>query len=66
MKHTTEIIRELLREDEYIRTHEAEIIQYYIQRSASRAGLAARKAPASAKWDEGPRRIIGKKQPVSP
>jgi hypothetical protein len=35
MQHVTDIIREQPREDEFIQSHEAEILKYYISRSSS-------------------------------
>lgn len=58
MKHVSEIIREQLLEDVYVRLNEAEIIQHYIDRAGS-----AKKRPISAKADEGTRRIMSGSQP---
>jgi hypothetical protein len=54
MKSVADIIREQLEEEAYIRTHEAEILQLYI----NRAGLANKKRPRSVNGGEGENRIM--------
>ena len=47
MKHISEIIRESLQEETFLRTHEAEILKYYVDRAAAR-----KKKPGSVSMAE--------------
>lgn len=48
MQHVMDIIREQLREDAFVKEHEAEILNYYIAQSSSRNKKRPRPAPLGA------------------
>jgi hypothetical protein len=51
MQHVTDIIRQQLREEEFTRKHEAEILKHYITQSTSRNKKRPRPAPLEAETD---------------